>query len=120
MDGLDAASLGAELPGVGGVAMVIGAVIVVVAALVFVVPAVIFLVEVLLVGALVGLGLLGRLLLRRPWTVEARQQGDERVYEWTAPGWRASEELCHSVAQQLEATGLPVGGALRTVPRPAS
>ena len=67
----------------------------------------------LLVGALVGLGLLGRVLLRRPWTVEARQLGDARVYEWKAQGWRASEELCHSVAQQLEATGLPAGGALR-------
>lgn len=113
MDGLDAASVGAELPGVGGVVMVIAAVIVAVAALVFVVPAVIFLVELILVGALVGLGLIGRVLLRRPWTVEARQQGDECVYEWNAQGWRASEELCHSVAKQLEATGLPAGGALR-------
>lgn len=103
-------SLGADLPVVGVVFLAIGLLLFGIATVVLVVPAVVFVAELLLIAAFVGLGLLGRVLLGRPWTVEAREQGADHVYEWKLRGWRASGELLESIVQQLQATGLPTGG----------
>ena len=84
--------------------------LVTVAAVLFVVPALIFLLELLLVVAIVAMGVAGRVLLGRPWTVEARARVAGDAVEWKVRGWRASGELLESVAAQLEATGKPTGG----------
>ncbi len=76
----------------------------------FVIPAVIFFLELVLVLAAVGLGVLGRVLFRRPWTVEARVDGTDRGGEWKVTGWRASGELVDSMAERLQSTG-QLGGA---------
>ena len=68
-------------------------------------PALIFVVELALVLVAVGFGVLGRVLLRRPWTVEARVDGTSQGGEWKVMGWRASGDLLNSVANRLEATG---------------
>jgi hypothetical protein len=110
MDGADLAMLGEDLPVVGVILVTVGALVFAVAAVLFVVPALIFLLELLLIVVVVALGLIGRLLLRRPWTIEAIEAGSGDRYEWKVVGWRASGELLRSVANQLEATGLPTGG----------
>jgi len=111
MDGSQLAELGADLPVVGVIFMAIALLLFAGAAVTFVVPALVFVAELLLIATVVGLGLLGRVLLGRPWTVEARQQGTDHAYEWKVRGWRASGDLRESVAQQLQATGMPTGGS---------
>ena len=105
LDGADLAGEGAELPVVGVILFAIAALLVAVLAVAFVIPALIFVVEMALVLAAVGLGVLGRVLFRRPWTVEARVDGTTQGGEWKVTGWRASGDLLNSVADRLEATG---------------
>jgi hypothetical protein len=111
MDGAELASVGGDLPIVGVVLMGIGLLLFAIALLIFIVPALILIAELLLIAALVGIGLAGRVLFGRLWTVEAHQEGDDHAYEWKVAGWRASGELVRSIADQLRGTGLPTGGA---------
>lgn len=110
MDGADLASVGADLPIVGVVFAVIAVLLVVVAAFVFIIPALVFVIELVVVLGLVGLGVLGRVLLGRPWTVQARTSGADHAYEWKCRGWSASGELVETIARQLHATGRPTSG----------
>jgi hypothetical protein len=71
----------------------------------FVIPALAFALELVIVLLLVGLGVLGRILFRRPWTVEARLAGTNEGRQWRVAGWRASGEQVTAVAERLEATG---------------
>lgn len=111
MDGADLAALGADLPVVGMILLALTLLLFAVAAVILVVPALVFVAELLLIAAVVGLGLLGRVLLGRPWTVEARAQGADHAFEWKVRGWRASGQLRDAVEQQVQATGEPMGGS---------
>jgi len=104
-DGADLAGEGAELPVVGVIVFAIAALLIAVLAVVFVIPALIFVVELALVLVAVGLGVLSRVLFRRPWTIEARVDGTNQGGEWKVTGWRASGDLLNSVAERLDATG---------------
>jgi hypothetical protein len=92
-----------------GVLAVIGIVVTAVATLavfvLFVVPAVVFVVELLLVAVAIALGAVGRIVLRRPWTVEARVRGTNEGREWKVVGWRASGRLVERMADRIRATG---------------
>lgn len=110
LDGADLASLGSDLPVVGVILAAIALLLFAVAAVMFIVPAVVFVVELLIIVAIVGLGLLGRVLFGRPWTVEARRPDTDQAYEWKVSGWRSSRDLVTSIADQLRRTGLPTGG----------
>jgi len=103
MDGAELLSLGDDLPVVGVIAAVIAAVVVAIGLVLFIVPALIFLLELLFVLTLVGLGIAGRILLGRPWTVEARRAGSDEALEWKVRGWRASSAKVDEIADQLEA-----------------
>ncbi len=105
LDGADLAGEGAELPVVGVIMFAIAALLVAVLAVVFVIPALIFVIELALVLVAVGLGVFGRVLFRRPWTVESRVDGTSQGGEWKVTGWRASGDLLNSVADRLKATG---------------
>ncbi len=109
-DGADLAGDGADLPVIGVIMLAIAALVVAVLAVLFVIPALIFVLELVLVLAAVGLGVLGRVLFRRPWTVEARVGGTDEGREWKVTGWRASGELVDSVAERLQTTGQLGGG----------
>ena len=111
MDGADLALLGEDVPVIGIIVAAIGLLLFGIAAVLFVVPALIFLLEVLLIVILVAAGLLGRLLLRTPSTIEAIEVGSDHAFEWKVTGWRASEDLRRSVADRLHATGQPTGGS---------
>lgn len=115
LDGADLVSLGDDLPVVGVIAAVIAALIFGIALVWFIVPALIFLLELLLVVAFVGLGVAGRVLFGRPWTVEAQRSGSDEALEWKVRGWRASDAKVGEVADQLEAGLTPPDGlAIRT------
>lgn len=105
LDGADLIGSAGDLPVVGIVFLVIGLILIAVFAVLFIIPAVIFLIELLIVLAIVTIGVVGRMLFGRPWTVEARRDGDGAGYEWQTTGWRASNELVHAVAGQLRTTG---------------
>jgi hypothetical protein len=110
LDGADLLSAGADLPVVGVILTVLALLLLAVGLVLFVVPALIFIGELLLVVAIVGVGLVGRLLFGRPWTVEAHRQGAGHAYEWRARGWGASRDLVRSVGEQLSTTGVAGGG----------
>ena len=110
LDGAELLSVGDELPVVGVIAAVIAALVVGIALVLFVVPALIFLLELVLVLALVCLGAAGRVLLGRPWTVEARRVAGDEVLEWRVRGWRASDAKVGEVADLLEAGMTPPDG----------
>jgi hypothetical protein len=93
------------LPAVGIVAT---AAVAIVLSVLFVFPALVFAVEAAVVLLLVGLGVVARVLFRRPWTVEARVAGTNEGRQWKVSGWRASGELRDRVADQLRSTGAVV------------
>jgi hypothetical protein len=94
----------ADILGVGclfdELAWIVGAVVVVVPLVVLVLPLVFAVVDVVLLLVVAGLGLLARILFRRPWTVEARA-ADGTVHTWQVVGWRASRDRCADVAEFL-------------------
>ena len=105
LDGADLADVAADLPVVGVIMTAIAALFIGVMAVVFIIPALVFALELLLIVVVLGLGVLGRVLFRRPWTVEARATGTNQRGEWKVTGWRASGDLVDSVADELQATG---------------
>jgi hypothetical protein len=66
-----------------------------------VVPVLVALLDLLVLLLLLGLGAVARVLLRRPWIVEART--DDEVRTWKVVGWQASGTLVDDVAQRLQA-----------------
>jgi hypothetical protein len=65
------------------------------------VPLLIAVVDVLVVLVLSLLGIVGRVVFRRPWLVEARS--GEETREWRVVGWRASRVHVDQVAADLQA-----------------
>ena len=51
--------------------------------------------ELVLVALIVVVGVAGRVLFRRPWTIFARSDttdGDPREHTWEVVGWRAARD----------------------------
>jgi hypothetical protein len=71
-----------------------------------VLPLVFFGVELIILGCLLAVGVLGRSLFGKPWTVAATR-GREEVPAalWRVKGWRASGELISQICVDLEARG---------------
>lgn len=82
--------------------------IVVVAVVLFLIfiglPLLIALGELLLVLALALAGVVGRVLFRRPWIVDAVAPNGAH-HEWSVVGWRASAAARSLVADRVTATG---------------
>lgn len=67
-------------------------------------PFLLALVDLVVVLLLAVLGVLGRVFLRRPWTVEARPAlGRGPGREWRVAGWRDSGRFINDVAVRLSA-----------------
>lgn len=75
-----------------------------------VVPVLLALVDVVGVLLIAGLGLLARVALGRPWTIEARADGTGAVRTWKVVGWRASRERLDEIGRQLAAGLDPAPG----------
>ena len=74
-------------------------------------PIVIFAVEVVILAVLAAAGLVGRVILRRPWTVVARSDRGE-VRQWRVKGWGEARAAVDDVAREIGA-GIEPG-----IPRP--
>lgn len=84
-------------------ALAIGIVVVIVTVFI-VVPILLFGLEFVFVGVLLICGLIGRVVFRRPWEVEARQlDGQGTAETWRVVGWRKSAEMIDEVAARIQA-----------------
>ena len=111
LDALDIPDFGIDLE---GIAIVIALVALLVIALVFGWPILLLGIDLawlLLVGIF---GTIGRVLLRRPWRVEATT--DAERYEWFAPGFRAAGHLRDDLANQFRHGAKPHEAARSELP----
>lgn len=89
----------------GGVAVLVGIVVFAVV----LIPLLLFGIELILLGLLIALGILGRGLLGRPWVVRATPtSGDGGALAWRVVGWRRSARVIEEVAASLTNGQLPV------------
>ena len=95
--------------------VLIGVVVVVLVAYFVVIPLLFAVIDALVLVVLVAAAIVGRVLFRRPWRVEARA-ADDTVHTWEVVGWRASGDHVALVAQQSP-DGLPLPAG-ETEPRP--
>jgi hypothetical protein len=89
--------------GLEGAVLIIAGVLVLALVLV---PVLLFGIELITVGCVLAASLAGRILLGRPWTIEARivrPAGSARQLEWSVPGWRRSGKVIAEIAQELAA-----------------
>jgi hypothetical protein len=70
----------------------------------FGIPFLIALGELLLILLLAVAGVVGRVLFRRPWTIDAVSPGGDH-HEWSVVGWGASTSARQLVADRLAMTG---------------
>jgi len=78
----------------------------VLAALLIVIPLLFFGVELIILGALLAAGAIGRVMFRQPWVIEAWSKDPlmrGRRLEWTVIGWRKSQALIETVSSDLAA-----------------
>ena len=108
-DGFDLLDLGADLPVIGWVFMVLAIVVLIVGGVALLLPLLVFLGELAFVVLLLLAGAAGRILLRRPWTVEARVKGTNEGREWKVVGWRESGDVVERMAERIAATGTVAG-----------
>lgn len=100
--GLEWAELFIGVPGIGmAIVIAIVGVIAALIAVVFVLPAVLLIVEILFIVTVAALSLFGRVLLRRPWLVRARQINGDREVIRKVVGFRASGEAVDALAERI-------------------
>ncbi len=66
-----------------------------------VVPVIALTIELMVLIALLAGGLVGRLVFRKPWTVRARREGEDRELRWHATGFRRSGRMRDEIAAKL-------------------
>ena len=88
----DAGDLGAWLAAIAVVVLIIFVLV----------PVLLFGVELIIVGALLASGMIGRLFLGRPWIIEANSSGGETL-TWEVSGWRQSRHALDETARALAA-----------------
>lgn len=103
--------------GIGGLDLQGGALLVVavVAALLILIPLLFFGVELIILGVVLAAGVLGRVLFRQPWLIEATSNDPltpGRQLKWHVTGWRKSKELIEKVISDLAAGREPPQGTL--------
>lgn len=87
----------------------------VLAAVLIAIPLLLFGVELIILGALLAAGVIGRIMFRRPWVIEARCHdplAHGRRLEWQVIGWRKSRGLIDRVRSDLAAGREPPAVAL--------
>jgi hypothetical protein len=63
--------------------------------------------ELILLALLIGSGLVGRVVLRRPWTVEAQNLDDGDSTSYAVKGWQRSGRAAADIASAIEISGPP-------------
>ena len=89
---------------------VIGIIAAVLLAVFFVIPLLVAALELLLLVVLLALGVVAKIVFRRPWEVDAETVGPPPDHRrWAVVGWAASGRAVDHVAQSLEAGLTDVG-----------
>jgi hypothetical protein len=121
-DVFDLAYLPDALDGLGGVGVAIGLVVLTILLIFVLLPLIGVALELIAVFFLFASGLFGRLLLGRPWIVEARNLDDgERSVAYGVKGFRRAGEAVERLATELEIDGPPdrlAAGERTILPRP--
>ncbi len=112
-DGLDVADgcLSFDLDAIVVVILVLAALLLVVFV---VIPLLVVIVDLAILLLLAFLGIVARVVLRRPWVLEAASN-DGRRHQWRVVGWRRSGEQCRHIAQMLSAGIVPPADLLSDV-----
>ena len=93
------------LPDIAEGIVVVLLIVAVVLFLIFVgIPLLIALGELLFIVVVAVVGVVGRVLLRRPWTVDAVDPAGTR-HAWSIVGWRSSRDARRFIADRIAATG---------------
>lgn len=71
-----------------------------------VIPLLVVIVDLVILLLAALLGLVARVVLRRPWVLEAASADGQR-HQWRVVGWRHSGEQCRHIAQMLAAGIVP-------------
>jgi hypothetical protein len=96
----------------GGVVIAIG-IVALIALIVVGVPVLVFVFDLAILGILLVLGVIARVLFRRPWIVEAATDGPSSFRRrWPVTRWGASERALDRVAERIRSTGGPPDEAL--------
>jgi hypothetical protein len=81
-----------------------------------VIPLLLFGLELVIAGCVVAGGVIGKLLFRRPWQIQATTSAHStapRALEWEVSGWRESRALIRRVSADIEAGRNPQPTAVR-------
>jgi hypothetical protein len=88
--------------------LAIGAAIVVALLVLFLLPLIGIALEIAILIALLSSGIVGRVLLRRPWTIEAiNLDHPQRSAAFAVKGWRRSSQTIDELTTTIPASGLP-------------
>ena len=90
-------------------------VVAVLAAVLIVIPVLFFGIELIILGVLLAAGVIGRILFRQPWVIEARSNDPltpGRRLQWYVIGWRKSQGLIEKIVSDLAAGREPPQGTL--------
>jgi hypothetical protein len=88
--------------------LAIGAAIVVALLALFLLPLIGIALEIAILIALLSSGIVGRVLLRRPWTIEAVDlTHPQRSAAFAVKGWRRSGDAIDELARAIPVSGLP-------------
>lgn len=104
---LDVADAGCA-PDLDGILFAIVAVIVVVLFVIFILPVLVVAVEILLGAVIVLLGLVAKIVFRRPWAIDAFA-GDGTHLRWKEVGWRATTARIDEITAALSHGVIPPG-----------
>jgi hypothetical protein len=99
---------GCALDAAEAIAVFVVAVVVILFVVLIGLPLLIALGELVLVLLLAVLGVVGRVVFRRPWIVDAVGPGGEH-HVWNVVGWRASGAVRRFVAERVATTGAVPG-----------
>ena len=89
---------------IGSILVIVGVIVLVVFMIFLGWPLLLFLFESLLIIPITFVaGIAGRVLFRRPWTIEAT---GPRLVEWKVVGWRASSRAADRMERAIVATGV--------------
>lgn len=73
----------------------------------FGIPLLLFVLETLWLLVLLIVGIAAKVLLRRPWTIEAAKRGSA-AHTWQIVGWQASSASIERLAEEIRTSGWPV------------
>jgi hypothetical protein len=105
--GFEALSI-TELDGVAGILLGVAIAALLAAVVFFLLPLIGIALELAALIALLGSGIVGRVLLRRPWTIEAIDlDRPERSVAFAVKGWRRSRRAIAELDEALRANGPP-------------